>query len=457
MAVQARLRADVDLRKTGAANSASVDRFPTNCLVEILEDQGDWLHIKAVRIKKTLSGFVPRLSLIFPPEQKEPVFPMISLDGGARSLPSVPDSLPLQDFLAWQAAGGRPGWISEADWGQLDEPTQLALLQAMLSSITNAPEHWNDWLSSINTANRQAQATMDEWVVFSCGGQEVYAIRDHYIYKKPVQNDQYWGSALKGQVMRWTGRISTAMQSGKVRNFYEVEFYRMRLRMLGWFRADVTAEYIYPTELNDPAIEANSQNVFNLAQPTLRHPQDPEIAAAKAAGYTGAQYIDIRKVVGKAKRHYSLCGEFCVAALAGQDIIPLLTQWLASTYYRVPSILNNPQMGTGVGDLQSILKLYNLQSETYNSAAVPPPVIKQRLLEGEFAISGCGINSAGKVKANGAIRHWVVVEDVLPVSNSGWVRVYNPFQNREEVYEFNMFLASAGTGMGLWITMNQGE
>jgi hypothetical protein len=35
--------------------------------------------------------------------------------------------------------------------------------------------------------------------------------------------------------------------------------------------------------------------------------------------------------------------------------------------------------------------------------------------------------------------------------------VYNPFQNREEVYEFNMFLASAGTGMGLWITMNQGE
>jgi hypothetical protein len=74
------------------------------------------------------------------------------------------------------------------------------------------------------------------------------------------------------------------MQSGKVRNFYEVEFYRMRLRMLGWFRADVTAEYIYPTELNDPAIVATSQNVYNLAQPTLRHPQDPEIAAAKAAG-----------------------------------------------------------------------------------------------------------------------------------------------------------------------------
>jgi len=457
MAVQARLRADVDLRKTASANAASIERFPTNCLVEILEDQGDWLRIKAVRIKKTLTGFVPRPSLIFPPEPKEPVFPLISLDGGARLLPSVAGSLPLQDFLAWQAAGGQPAWINAADWSQLNEAAQLALIQAMTAPISNAPERWNDWLSSVNADNRQAQALMDEWVVFISGGREVYAIRDHYVYKKPTLNDQYWGSALKGQMMRWTGRISTAVMSGKARSFYEVEFYRMRLRMLGWFRADVTAEYNYPTDLNDPEIESNSQNVFDLTQPILRLPQDPEIAAAKAAGYTGAQYIDIRKVVGKAKRHYSLCGEFCVAALAGLDIIPVLTQWLASKYARAPSILNNPQMGTGVGDLQSILKLYNLKSETYNSAAVPPQTIKQRLLDGQFAISGCGINSSGKVKAKGSIRHWVVVEDVLPVSNSGWVRVYNPFQNREEVYELNLFLASAGTGMGLWITMNKEE
>jgi hypothetical protein len=45
----------------------------------------------------------------------------------------------------------------------------------------------------------------------------------------------------------------------------------------------------------------------------------------------------------------------------------------------------------------------------------------------------------------------VVLEDVLPVGNNGWVRVYNPFQNREEVYDYNTFMASAGTGTGLWL------
>ena len=40
----------------------------------------------------------------------------------------------------------------------------------------------------------------------------------------------------------------------------------------------------------------------------------------------------------------------------------------------------------------------------------------------------------------------VVVEDVLPVGNSGWVRIYNPFNNCEEVYPYDVFLASGGGG-----------
>jgi len=31
------------------------------------------------------------------------------------------------------------------------------------------------------------------------------------------------------------------------------------------------------------------------------------------------------------------------------------------------------------------------------------------------------------------------------------VRIYNPFHNQEEVYEYNLFMASAGTSTGLWI------
>jgi hypothetical protein len=72
-------------------------------------------------------------------------------------------------------------------------------------------------------------------------------------------------------------------------------------------------------------------------------------------------------------------------------------------------------------------------------------------MRGEFPISGCVINSRGNVTADASIRHWVIVTDVLPVGTGGWLRIYNPFPNQEEVYEYNMFMSSSETGAGLWV------
>ena len=221
--------------------------------------------------------------------------------------------------------------------------------------------------------------------------------------------------------------------------------------MRGWFRGDILAEYFFPTEQNDPTNPDNKDNVFELSKPILHLPQDPEFAAAKAAGRTGAQYLDIEGAWGTPLVHYSLCGEICVSALVNSDVIPLLSKWKDSGYWRVNSILKNPKEGTHIGDLGKILDMYNRTSEVYNSTPVPPQFIKSRLMRDEFPISGCVITRTGKVKADANIRHWVIVEDVLPVGSSGWVRIYNPFQNQEEVYEYNMFMTSAGTGTGLWV------
>ncbi len=452
MAEYARLRADINIRSTASPQAEIVERFPTNCLVEILEDQGDWLKVKAIRIKKTPSGFIPRLGLVFPDGARPPVFPVIPLDGGARSLPSVPANLPLNDFLAWLGTDDAPPWIRPNDWAQLPVPDNDNIRLAIQAVVQNDLAGWQAWVADINAANRQDEAVMDEWMALKGGGREVFAVKPHYIYKDPRQNGHYWGTALKGQILRWTGRIIKCDAGDGVRRDYsEVSFYRLSQAMTGWFRSDAVAEYVYPEPDKDPEIEANKANAFDLTQAVLRLPQDPEIAAAKAAGYTGAQYIDIRNALGKALRHFCLCGEFCVSAIVGSDIIPVLGNWLQSGYWRVNEILNNPKGLTGLGDLQSILQLYNCAGITYNSAPVSPQFIKNRLLNGEFAISGCSITSGGKVKEGEGIRHWVVVEDVLPVGNSGWVRLYNPFHNRSEVYEYETFMRSAGTGVGMWV------
>jgi hypothetical protein len=452
MSTIARLRADTDIRLNGEKKAQVIDRFPTNCLVEILEDLGDWVKIKPVRLKRTTSGYAPRQALLLPQEAMQPVFP--SINRGNKTVPSVSASVKLSDFRQWMTAGGKPTWFTDSDWISMTITDQQALRNAMLLSTQAESARWEIWLTQVDADSRQDDAVMDEWVATLQGGREIYTIRDHYVYKQPAQNAAYWGCALKGQVMRWSGEVKTKLEGTTRRQFYRVTFYRMSQEMNGWFRGDLTQEYFFPADANDPEVAMNNQNVFDLTKPILRSPQDPEFTAAKAAKLTGAQYLDIRKVIGKALRHYCLCGEICVAAMGGVDVIPLLTNWNTAVpkYSRGKAILTNAHEGTHIGDLQSLLPLANLpKGQTYSSNPGTPWQIKERLNKGQVALAICSINRAGIIKADGTIRHWVVLEDVLPVGNNGWVRVYNPFQNREEVYDYNTFMASAGTGTGLWL------
>jgi hypothetical protein len=45
-----------------------------------------------------------------------------------------------------------------------------------------------------------------------------------------------------------------------------------------------------------------------------------------------------------------------------------------------------------------------------------------------------------------------VIEDIIRVGSNGWVRVYNPFSDHEEVYPFDVvFDAVSGSAIGLWV------
>ena len=160
-------------------------------------------------------------------------------------------------------------------------------------------------------------------------------------------------------------------------------------------------------------------------------------------------------MINKNLRHTRLCGELCVATLVGSDIFPLLQQWYVAVP-RAKTILEGNE-GTGISDLQSMLNLYGWQSDIfqYSSSVAPtsPARVKEVLMSGRFAIVGVGIYGSGNL--GGKIRHWVVLEDIIPVGRSGWVRLYNPFRNREEVYNYDLFLESVGKwGSGLWVWNN---
>jgi hypothetical protein len=452
MTVIARTRADVDVRSSLKVDASILDRFPGDCLVEVLEELNGWYKIKPMRLMHTITGYLPKPALVFPRTEKPPVFPYIAPGTGSPVITSVPGALKLVDFQKWLTIGGKPGWLRDEVWAALNAPQQSSLSIGILASLRVDQTRWDNWVAGVTNNKRLEEAVMDEWIVMVEGGCELFAIRDHYIYKQPLQNENYLGCALKGQIMRWTGNVRSSTQDTRRRNFYEVEFYRMSRYMRGWFRADLCAIYDFPDARIDPQVDANSQTVFDLSKKILRAPQDAEIVLAKSKGYTGAQYIDVFAATQKRLVHFSLCGEFCAAALGAMDVIPLLQRWLGSKYPRARAILDNPHEGTSLTDLLSMLKCLGLRGEIYSSIPTTPQNIKNRLASGQLAIAGCGINSIGKVRADGKIRHWVVIEDVLPAGNDGWVRVYNPFNNQDEVYNYTMFMRSAGVGGGLWVS-----
>jgi hypothetical protein len=356
------------------------------------------------------------------------------------------------DFLRWLDIGGKPDWIPDQVWSRLGTTLSTDIQEKIRTASIKIQPRWDAWLADLRANSRLEEAVMNEWVVMMEGGREVYAIRDHYVYMQPAPDSGAYGNALKGQILRWNGNVRSSDKGGKHRSYYEVDFFRLSRTMHGWFRADVAADFIFPQPDNDPAIESNAQKVFDLSNPFMRYPQDHEMAEARQRGYFAAQYIDVYEATKRHLVHFSLCGEFCVAALSGKDIVPTLRTWLDSKYTRAPSILGNPHEGTSVGDLQTLLAANGLKGEIYKSIPTTPEAIKERLSSGQRVIVGCGINSTGRVKPGGRIRHWVVLEDLIPSGTSGWARVYNPFQNREEVYNYGVLMASAGAGAGLWIT-----
>jgi hypothetical protein len=419
--------------------------------VQILEEAGNMVKVQATRWNPPILGYVLKSAIINRPTDQQ-TFPKIDLGSGI-AIPSVPASLPLATFLTWLDSQSESPWLPADYLDKIKSGQQPSVGGLIRQTISDHQADWDAWVNEIRQQGRTATATLDEWLVILAGGREMWSFRTERIFAQPSQSSAAPAWVTPQDVLHWTGHIQINNQEPKYKTWYEVEFTKLDKEFKGWYKASLLEEFIIPTPDTDLTIPENKDKVFDLSHPLLRLPADPEIDAARKVGL-GAQYININEATGWAKVNHNLCGEFCAAALGASDIIPFLKAWLTS-YAGAKAILKSDS-GTSIQDLQSMLDLFDKKPEFFQAEAsvmpLTPAYLRKMLDTGRMAIIGTGITYNGQLKWSSHIRHWVVIEDFIKVANSGWVRVYNPFPDREEVYPFNVvFDATSGTCMGLWL------
>lgn len=236
-----------------------------------------------------------------------------------------------------------------------------------------------------------------------------FAIRQQVLYKLPDLNSTVVGYISSGDTL--------ILLEETVNNFSKVFWFNKT----GYVNSSLISDYY---------------DVFNKS---VWVQSGSEVTQAELVG-RASQYIYLTRL-GLNRINYNLCGEFCVAQLLEMDIIDVLKEWKL----KVPtasSILSNDR-GTSLYDLNVLLSIWNRSGTTVSLSTNNPPTplgVKTYLP----AIVGVGIDSYGRIKTKGTIRHWVVLYDILPQANTGWCLVYNPYWNRAEAVLFNELLDSYG-------------
>ncbi|MCP3137597.1 SH3 domain-containing protein [Pyxidicoccus xibeiensis] len=163
-----------------------------------------------------------------------------------------------------------------------------------------------------------------------------------------------------------------------------------------------------------------------------------------------AQYFNLAKVFGKGWEviHNNLCGPLAVAASLGLTPQQALTLFKNSNVPFSETSLKNESTTDG-GELGKMFTAAGWTSETQAKHQLPEELM-MFLEDGKQLIALVNIDTKG---ADGRLRdmsvstkqvaHWVNVRAVEQDANGEWmVRVYNPFENREEVYSWSTFEAS---------------
>lgn len=242
------------------------------------------------------------------------------------------------------------------------------------------------------------------------------------LYSKPGQPQRLCWLPV-GTLVQPTGEMTTV----NVNAYCEVSYVTASQSYRGWVYAGYLEEVV--NEFAPGAV------------PTTTQTPNPNDAAQDIVFLGGVQY--------------NLCGEFCVAYVAGDSIEHFLARWQPKS----PSIFSRVFSGgrsrpTGAADVQDMLSVYGLQGQNVAGLLHDPvkgsvlvsPTRMATISQASRIIVGVKIDGLmGNLRGQG-VSHWVCIEKVTPDGNGrGWVEFYNPFPNQVQRESWATFVASMGT------------
>ncbi len=446
MKTLARSRSSTHLRISPDPKSKVMEILGPNDPLEVMEEAGDMVMVASKRLMPPTVGYVPKSSVVRRIPRVE-IFSKYDAGDGTL-LDPAPHDLPVIEFETWLRSGGEPAWLLT------DGKLPLTAGDRMRSDFEPYRESWSKWFTSVQANNRAQTAKLDDWYALISGGREMWSFRPERIFRNPSESSPALGWAGTNDILYWTGRVHYSEKEWKYKLWYQIELTKLDRSMKGWYKAALLEDFVFPEVYIESDDRAGIAALFDMSRPKLRFPADPEIEEARQAKRNSLQYINIRNATGHNKIHYNLCGQFCVAALSGMDVIPMLKKWY-QTSRRGKTVLEGGQP-TFIHDLKEILDLHNVRSEIFRPepsvAPVTPGYLEKMLNAGKKAIFNVGLSYKGEASYNGKIRHWLVATDIVRMGNGGWTRVYNSFFNREEVYPYQrLFNTGAAIGLGLWV------
>ncbi len=196
------------------------------------------------------------------------------------------------------------------------------------------------------------------------------------------------------------------------------------------------------------------------------------LGVVAAATQTRTPNDAAQDIVWLDKVQYNLCGEFCVAFLAGDSIDGMLTKWkpksptLFNKIFRVlvAGKFANLSRPTGRSEVQDMLAVYNKVGVEFDKLLQDPVKGDTIVTPGRFAtvtsaydiILGVNIDAVtGDIRGQG-IGHWICVTEVKPDGrNRGWVTFYNPFPNQMQRESWGTLVGSMHEPYGLAIKRGQ--
>lgn len=350
--------------------------------------------------------------------------------------------IPTGDWFQWRQTISRPPWISPAVWRRLNREERAEIVLA----ARRAYDAQNERIARLRTPPWEKDPGW-LWIVAGINPQllenryfpdmEIAGIRE-YKRQLRLEYEQHWSNFLANQAVYKFG-VGDDLTEAFLIYMFGLEG-----------AAEYGVEVFYSKDGNfSGAVVAEDQRILENPIDLIRdyiggvHVQDIKLEAIEGLEGSYAGIV-----------HKNLCGQITSAVTIGVDPIDALIE-----FEGVPdgsAILSDPSMGTNPTNLIKLLEEYGWEGQAIGYASDPepwkdyPPTmdnLHDYLCEGKAILPLTNINTStgflepGDIGSDAA--HWPSVLQTIKTHNGEEiVRVYNPYENREEWIRYDDYQSS---------------